>query len=256
MGKKGGRSSGSRMSGRGQRVLPADATRFSGRIVGSLANNSTQPIETVLAYGQYASVAPNASVAYCFSNKAATASVVGVQQAPGWADYANLYDEYRVLGLELQVAPGMVVLDSATRVPVLMLGGFRSAQDVPPLPTSVVQAAQYDDFVYCNLVAPTHHAIRMVGTDEAGWQSTDTTATLDEAFSGVFVFNNGGASNTSVPAVVKWRVQFRSTKATALTRAVRLGLSSAAPRSGDEDALLDRLERAFSKLSDRHLTQG
>ncbi len=215
--------------GRALRVTAPTALSYRGPIVGSLANYSMEPVEVVLAIGGSYAVSPSTSLAFTFTNKGALAGVVGVQGTQGWAPFSQLYDEFRVLGLEVMIPPTAALTGS-----LIALFAQRPAQDGFVLPTTLALASQYDDFRFANNVTPTTMEVRMSGSDEASWQSTDTTATVDDVYTGVGIWNGDA---TTLPIVGKWRVQFRSTKATSLgkpgTVAKPLGLTDVEERLYD-----------------------
>jgi hypothetical protein len=182
-------------------------------------------------------LASAATYAFTFSNKAAVANIVGIQQTLAHPEYAKLYDEYRVLGVEVTVGPTNVDSSTGALGPnITCTGTFRAAQDPAALPATLSDAAQYDDLQFSPTTMPVHRTIKMSGADEAAWQTTDAVLLLDDTYTGVFFHNIYSLTTQTFDFAVKWRVQYRSTKSLSLTR-----VAPARPATSELDELLEEL---------------
>lgn len=187
-------------SERGSKMTAPSSTRYTGPVKGSLVNQSTQPIEVTITQTGFSGT-PNRANYYFNGPTGATGSNIGVNNNAQFADYALLYDEFRVLGMQLCVAP--------TFGELCFMAAFRSVEDPPAPGTSFAEIAQFSGFRFCSTTHQQTMSIKMDGTDEAQWVSTDTTTAATEfKYTGIVL-----AGGNVLPAnVVTWRVQFRSTK--------------------------------------------
>lgn len=237
------------------RVLAPTATAYSGSVTKGLANNSSVPVEVLITSAQLLTLS-QASPAGVFNFR----DVTGATQ---WDNYKQLYDEYRVLGMEM-LQPPTAELDLSGRDadPLIAMWSYRAGLDLPQAPSSLQEAAMYDDFTWCSNAQQTIKSIRMNGTYESNFFSTDaSTATELESDTGLGVgcFSDfAEATVLSLPVVLKWRVQFRGTKAVTLgaKRAVATSVPlrpdpSPAVKTADAAGLLT-LARALLEATGEH----
>lgn len=177
-----------------------------------MANDATVPVEAVITEGLFPT--------FDAGSRAYFNTFQGVTNSAPWALYKQLYDEYRVLALEVMVCPTAslpsVEIALNTFEPIRMgLYSYRAGLDVPAIPSTFPQVAQFDDFMWCNTTKSTSKTIRMSGTYESNFVSTEPSGTPQESDTGVGLWLDNiltGEYTYTPSVVVKWRVQFRSTK--------------------------------------------
>lgn len=252
------------------RLTAPEATRFSGPVVGQLANQLRQPVEQLICTGDFYEVtsgtmtgtAPKPTRFFTFNrDPAATVGlqVVAVEDTVDWTNFAAVFDEYRVLGLEVHVAP-MAAAETNVLANVVYMSAFRGVEDAPDQPTTRPAVLSYGGGRFCNSSVPTSMSIKMDGTDEADWLSTDASSLRTVKYTGVAITPLQALSLAAtepnaydVCVQVSWRVQFRSIKPGALTaaRVKQTEIVGQQAADGASDAqvaqLADRLVRWLQK---------
>ncbi len=220
------------------KLTPPEAASYRGPVVGSLANQLRQPVEQLISTGVVATVrsgtsggspsAPQPAYFLLFNNDitAPVSNATGAEDATDWANFAGIFDEFRVLGMEVEVPPTGTSFPSAS-TGTWALSAFRGVEDGPDQPSTIGSALAFPGGKFCSATQPTRMSVKMDGTDEAQWLSTDAASSRQVKYTGISLVNPGlaqvlgtTATEASMLLRVTWRVQFRSVKPAALTARV------------------------------------
>lgn len=223
----------------GTRVLAATAETYTGPVVGRNANQSTAPVEVVIAQGYSPSISGSAAYYYLFAHAASATQSTSIVDTAQWQAMKEIYDEFRVLGIEVEAAPAtFVVLGGASwsLPPAAWMFAKREPTDAPDISLTFGEASAYDGFRFMNVVSSTKMSVKMNGTPEANWLSTDIANNVPTDYTGIGIGTTTGNAVT-FNVKVSWRVQFRSSKATtALLRLKHAKLPKNAQTSSEADA--------------------
>lgn len=199
-----------RKMSRSSKVTAPSATSYRGPVVSTLANQSIRPIEVVISQGHVIEATDptgSASADFYFT---APPGELGVQNSPQWVNYSALYEEFRVLGLEVMVSPFITGTTSPGDSGCVVLAGFRSVEDLVS-GANLTTILERDGAKFCNRHQPTRMSIKMNGADESEWLSTADVSANDQKGTGISLYAQG-QPNLSLFVRLSWRVQFRSTK--------------------------------------------
>jgi hypothetical protein len=224
-------------------------------VVGRNANQSTAPVEVVIAQGYSPSISGTAAYYYLFAHPVAATQSTSVCDTAQWQAVKEIYDEFRVLGIEVTAAPAFFTINNLTAwalPPGAWMFAKREPTDAPDVALTFGEASAYDGFKFMNATSTTKMIVKMSGTPEANWLSTDITNNPPTDYTGMGV---GTTSSTAVTfnLQVAWRVQFRSSKATtALLRLKQAKLPKNAQKSSesgdDEEELVQAAEADADEL--------
>lgn len=126
--------------------------------------------------------------------------------APEWANWVALYDEYRVLAMEIMYVPRNQYQSAIALMPPVVLALDHDDATTPPNFPSVYTKSSAK---MVNLASPWNITWRMEGIPNSQWVDLNTPATGKGS---VKIYNVGTFSNTTTygDMFIRWRVQFRS----------------------------------------------
>jgi hypothetical protein len=190
----------------------------------------------VVSFGNTFSLAANTPQYAVFAAATSLAGGYSVTNSAQFALMQAVYEEFRVLGLEVIIAP---TYTATVDTQPIVIFPRREPQDALDVSLSFAEVGGFQGMTFCNLVTPTKKMIKMSGTPEANWLSTDVTNNIPAIHTGFGIWSD---ITIDVYAQLVWRVQFRSTKSTtASMQRVRGTLPKTLqvpPESGDDDGEL------------------
>jgi hypothetical protein len=185
--------------GRGGRISDI-ALEYRGPIVTQRDRDNSNYIEVVLGEG----VGMSSSAGGVINN---VISLDNPSSSSDWSSYANLFDEYRVLGVDIRFQPQNKYGKSALTPICVPLNMVVDRDSSGPL-TSSGQAANYASWKLVTLENLWMDKWRMKGTREAVFVTTASPAST-----GAFLFYASGLTASTLYGVIQvmYRVQFRGT---------------------------------------------
>jgi hypothetical protein len=149
---------------------------------------------------------------------ASTTGVVSICDTDDFADFGTLYDEFRVLGIEVFYPPYNYT-DGSSRASL----AIRSMTNLPDLTMTYAQATSFDGFRFHSTTSPNRMSVKMSGLPEAQWMTTNLGVPPPPIYSGVghVAIVSGAVAATTITFYCSWRVQFRSAKSIGSTAARR-----------------------------------
>lgn len=126
--------------------------------------------------------------------------------APEWASWVALFDEYRVLAMEVNYVPRNEYLGSITLMPSVIAAVDHDDATTPPTFASVFSKSSSK---ICNMAQPWKMTWRMSGNPDNTWSDLNAPATGKGS---IKIYNAGTFSNSTTygDILIRWRVQFRS----------------------------------------------
>jgi hypothetical protein len=163
-------------------------------------------------FGTIYSLVANTPQYQLFAANSALTSSYSVTNSTQFSAFANIYEEFRVLGCEMNIAP--VYTATVDTQPVVMFPR-REPSDTVDSSLTIQEVCAYQGMKFANLTAPTKMAVKMSGSPESSWASTDIINNVPIVHTGIGLWTD---YTIDVYAQLTWRVQFRGVKATGALR--------------------------------------
>jgi len=206
----------------GNRTLPPTAQTFRGPVVGRNANQSSAPVELVISQGFQLAAANSGAWYFLFASPASLTDVYSCISTTQFQQLATVYDEFRVLGLQCVFPPlesrYTAQLEGGTSFLTSSFPAYtwakREPTDEPAMTIGFPAAAASDGFKFCSTTHQTKMTVKMSGTPESNWMSTDvsTYPPTDNTGIGFGVDSHFTEASQTIWVAATWRVQFRSAK--------------------------------------------
>ncbi len=141
-----------------------------------------------------------------------TGQGTGLSNCPDWASFAAIYEEFRVLGIEVHYEPKNQFASTAAfgagQSPIAVAGVHTNAGVVTP--SAYTDVITYENSELHNTARPFTYSWKMSGAEEAGFESTSSASNHGS----IIMFADGLPTTVTQVGLyyVKWLVEFRQTR--------------------------------------------